>query len=242
MSFYQSIAPYYDYIFPPSAMQVAFINSKMGGVRSKQILEAGCGTGNLALKLAEQKVLVEGIDLDPEMVSAAREKAGASENVRFTQMDILKLSEKWPPNTFDAVVSFGNTLVHLIDKQQIRQFFLNAKDVLKPDGMLMVQIIHYDRILDQEIGGLPTIDNDEIRFERFYDFNESEDVVDFRTFLTVKKSGKEIRNSVKLLPLRKGQTERLLQECGFKNIRFYGSFKEDDLTSDSVPLIFTAQK
>lgn len=242
MSFYQSIAPYYDYIFPPSAMQIAFVKGMMGGICGKKILEAGCGTGNLAMKLAEQKAFIEGIDLDAEMVTAAREKTGDAKNVRFTQMNLLKLSEKWPPNTFDAVVSFGNTLVHLIDREQIRQFFLNAKNVLKPDGLLMVQIIHYDRILDQKIGGLPTIENDEIRFERFYDFNESEEVVDFRTVLTVKKSGEEIRNSVKLLPLRKKQTERLLLECGFKRIRFYGSFKEDNLTFDSVPLIFLAQK
>jgi 2-polyprenyl-3-methyl-5-hydroxy-6-metoxy-1,4-benzoquinol methylase len=242
MSFYQSIAPYYDYIFPPTPMHVAFVKSKAGDIAGKRMLEAGCGTGNLALQLAGQGAVVEGIDLDPEMISAARGKAGLSENVRFNQLDILRISEKFEPNSFDAVVSFGNTLVHLKDADQVMQFLQQVKNVLKPGGSLMVQIIHYDRILNQKINALPTIDNEEIKFERFYDLDETEGFIDFRTVLTVKKRGQRIQNLVRLLPLRKGTIVELLQECGYKDIRFYGNFKEDDLTADSQPLIFTARK
>ena len=242
MSFYQSIAPYYDYIFPPTPMHVAFVKSKAGDIAGKRMLEAGCGTGNLALQLAGQGAVVDGVDLDPEMISAARGKAGMSENVWFNQLDILRITEKFEPNSFDAVVSFGNTLVHLKDTDQVTQFLQQVKNVLKPGGSLMVQIIHYDRILNQKINALPTIDNEEIKFERFYDLDETEGFIDFRTVLTVKKRGQRIQNLVRLLPLRKETIGGLLQECGYKDIRFYGNFKVDNLTADSLPLIFTARK
>ena len=242
MSFYKSIAPFYDYIFPPAPQQVSFIKSIAGDIVGKRILEAGCGTGNLALQIVEQGAMVEGIDLDPGMIAYARKKAGENKDVRFSVLDILKINEKWGANVFDAVVSFGNTLVHLNDLDQVRQFFLNVKAVLKPGAGLMVQIINYDRILDRQIQGLPTIENEEIKFERFYDYIDSVSSIEFRTILKVKQSGEEIRNVVKLLPLRRQQLEILLEKCGFENIRFYGNFKRETLTMDSVPLIVSAQK
>ncbi|WP_291857841.1 bifunctional 2-polyprenyl-6-hydroxyphenol methylase/3-demethylubiquinol 3-O-methyltransferase UbiG [Marinilabilia sp.] len=242
MSFYKSISPFYDYIFPPAPLQVNFINRVAGNIAGKRILEAGCGTGNLALQLVEQGAMVEGIDLDPEMIAFAQEKAVRKENVRFSVLDVLKINEKWEASIFDAVVSFGNTLVHLNDLEQVSQLFLNVWAVLKPGSSVIVQIINYDRIFDKQIQGLPTIENDEIKFERFYDFNDSAASIDFRTILKVKQSGEEICNVVKLLPLRRQQLETLLKNCGFENVLFYGNFKGETLSMDSVPLIVSAQK
>ena len=41
------------------------------------ILDAGCGTGNFSIKLAERGAHVTGIDLSTEMMAVAREKAVA---------------------------------------------------------------------------------------------------------------------------------------------------------------------
>jgi glycine/sarcosine N-methyltransferase len=242
MSFYRSIAPYYDYIFPPSPLQVQFIESIAGKLERKKMLEVGGGTGNLAMLLGEQGALVDGIDLDEEMVAYAREKAHGNEDVNFYGMDMLQISEKWKGNTFDTVVCFGNTIVHLDDLPQIKSFFSMAKHVIKHDGYLLVQIINYDRILNQQIAGLPTIENEEIKFQRFYDIHENMEKIDFRTQLKVKATGEEICNVVQLFPLRKRQIESLLEECGFEEIRFYGSFSGQPLSEDSVPLIFSARK
>jgi ubiquinone/menaquinone biosynthesis C-methylase UbiE len=39
------------------------------------ILDAGCGTGNFSLKLAEKRARVTGVDLSTEMMAIAQEKA-----------------------------------------------------------------------------------------------------------------------------------------------------------------------
>jgi glycine/sarcosine N-methyltransferase len=141
MSFYKSIAPYYDYVFPPSPLQVQFIESIAGKLENKKMLEVGGGTGNLAMLLGEQGALVDGIDLDEEMIGYAQKKAENKEGINFFEMDMLQISEKWEANTFDAVVSFGNTIVHLDDLPQIKSFFTMVKSVIKPEGLLTVQII-----------------------------------------------------------------------------------------------------
>ncbi len=242
MSFYKSIAPYYDYIFPPSPLQVEFIEKICGNLKDRRILEVGGGTGNLAMLLWERGAQTVGIDLDEEMIAYARKKAGRRENINFFGMDMLQISEKWKTNTFDVVVSYGNTIVHLDNLSQVRSFFAMAKEVIKPGGHLIVQIINYDRILDQRITELPTIENEEIKFQRFYDFYKSKEKIDFRTHLKVKKSGEEIQNVVSLYPVRKRQIYALLAECGYEDIRFYGSFSGQSFSEDSIPLIFSALK
>ncbi len=242
MTFYQSIAPYYDYIFPPAAVQVSFISSKMGGIKDKHLLEAGCGTGNLAALLAAEGARVEGMDLDQEMAGMAKEKYRDVPGVAFRQGNILKMNDVYDQSSFDGIVSFGNTLVHLSGMEQVTAFFNQAHILLKPHGKLMVQIINYDHVIDEGLKGLPAIENETIKFERYYDVIEPSAQVDFRTVLTVKSTGQVIRNTVKLYPLRKHQIEEVLPVCGFSKVEFYGSFAGNPLVPSSLPLIFSAIK
>ncbi len=241
MTFYQSIAPYYDYIFPPSEAQLAFVKKETGELENQRILEAGCGTGNLARMLVRQGAQVEGVDLDDEMIRKAQEQSAGMENLNFRQLDILNIDETWPASAFNSIVSFGNTLVHLPGLPEIASFFEKVRYLLKPEGQFLVQIINYDRILDQQIERLPTIENEHIRFERYYDFVEDGTRIDFRTLLTVKETGDTLHNVVRLFPVRRAQLIRALQNAGFSDIRFRGNFQGDPLTDDSVPLIFAAR-
>ncbi len=242
MNFYQSIAPYYDHIFPPAAAQVSFITSKMGGIKDKHLLEAGCGTGNLAALLVAEGARVDGIDLDEEMVKMAREKYRNLSGVAFRQGNILKISELYVTEILDGIISFGNTLVHLSGIEEVTAFFKQAWMVLKPGGKLMVQIINYDHVIDNGLPGLPTIENEAIRFERYYDVVDPGTHIDFRTVLTVKSTREVIHNTVTLFPLRRHQVEKILLSIGFEEVTFSGSFAGDLLKPHSLPLIFSAFK
>ncbi len=80
--------------------------SQIGELKSKQLLEAGCGTGNLAALLTKEGALVKGIDLDEPMVTRAREKHFSLPGVSFKVLNILHLTEAFPLGFFDGVVSF----------------------------------------------------------------------------------------------------------------------------------------
>jgi ubiquinone/menaquinone biosynthesis C-methylase UbiE len=67
-------------------------------------LDAGCGTGFLALELAARGHRVTGIDFAPAMIAAARSKAAARGlAVRFEEADVEALP--FPARSFDLVVS-----------------------------------------------------------------------------------------------------------------------------------------
>lgn len=247
MPFYESITDYYDYIFPLNARQIDFIKGSVSGpFRGKRILDAGCGTGILALALAGLGFDLTAIDADEAMIEKAKEKAkekaGASPPVTFRQADMRRLIDAFPASSFDLVLCFGNTLVHLTDLRDVAEFFSQARQILTGEGRLLLQIVNYDYVLDRGIRELPTIDNEFVRFERLYDYDASRNLLAFNTVLTVKETGRVIRNSIPLYPLRRRELEGLLQEAGFTAITCYGDFDRTQLKDDGLPLIVEAVK
>lgn len=95
----------------------------------------------------------------------------------------------------------------------------------------------YDRIIDQDIDGLPTIENEHIRFVRNYHFKRDKKTLEFESILIDKCSGKELSNSIRLYPLRKNDLNRLLHQAGFQKIIYYGNFKKEPVQENSMPLV-----
>lgn len=71
----------------------------------ERVLDAGCGTGRVAIELANREVEVVGVDLDAQMLSVAAEKAP---HVEWVQSDLAELDLDW---TFDVVVMAGNIVL-----------------------------------------------------------------------------------------------------------------------------------
>lgn len=230
--FYQSIADVYDYIFPQSIKQLHFIEKIIPLSKDHLVLDIGCATGNLT-DLLSQKCQVIGLDLDEALLKKANEKYSLS----FLNKNMLDIEQK---PSYDHIISFGNTLVHLSNRKQVQRFFNNVYRAIKNHGNFVVQMINYDRIINQAIDHLPTIDNEHISFVRSYHIHET--YVDFETKLTIKSTGQVIENSIPLLALRKGEIEDYLREAGFKNIHFYGDLNGKSLEENDMPLIFSCNK
>lgn len=239
MEFYTSIADHYDHIFPLNKQQLNWVKQETGAT-SLHLLDAGCATGSLAIELAKCGFKVDAFDLDAQMIELARRKDD-NKVVRFTSGDLLKMEENYAANTFDGLLCFGNTLVHLNDENEIAQFLNAAYLLLKQGGKLMIQVLHYENILRRKLEQLPLIDNEVLRFERSYRYPENNSIV-FDTRLTIKAEGKTLNNSVKLYPVSHTQIRRLLIDAGFSSVKSYCDFAGNELTEQSIPLLITAVK
>ena len=240
MEFYSSISAYYDEIFPLKIRQLEFVLSSIENVESNILLDIGCGTGSLSIELAKSLGQVTGIDLDEAMLEIARSKT--KEPVSFQTMDMLSIENEFGSSAFDTVLCFGNTLVHLPGSEAIQGSIHQAHQVLKPSGKLMLQIINYDRILDQNIKGLPTIENEKVRFNRNYNYDADASKIDFETILFDKVRNRRLVNHVDLYPIRKKELTAMLEDVGFTNLNFFGSFKKSDPTLNDQPLIISCRK
>lgn len=79
-----------------------------------RVLEAGCGTGRVALALARLGHEVTGVDLDASMLAEARRDAlDAGADVRWVEADLGTLPEVLAGEQFDLVAAPGNVMVYL---------------------------------------------------------------------------------------------------------------------------------
>jgi glycine/sarcosine N-methyltransferase len=240
MQFYQSIAEYYDHIFPLDEAQVEFVRASISlPHEGKGILDIGCGTGSLAVALGRDGFRVAAIDLDAAMVKQATDKGRGLPSLRFGQLDMKSLSGMFSPSSFDGIVCFGNTLAHLKDHEDVLGVCRASRALLKSTGRFLLQILNYDRILVARLPGLPTIENDRVRFQRIYRYNDDGSIL-FRTVLTVKATDLVVENEVPLYPRRRGEVETMLSEAGFAQIRIYGDFHRGPLMPESLPLVVEA--
>jgi SAM-dependent methyltransferase len=73
-------------------------------------LDAGCGTGRVGIELARRGVAVVGVDLEPGMLTTARDRAPEVEWIEgdLTSFDLA--------TTFDVVVMAGNVMLFVGDR------------------------------------------------------------------------------------------------------------------------------
>ena len=76
-------------------------------LQPRSVLDAGCGTGRVAVELARRGVDVVGVDLDPSMLEVARAKAPA---LPWVEADLAAVELG---RTFDVVVMAGNVMIFL---------------------------------------------------------------------------------------------------------------------------------
>ncbi len=73
----------------------------------RTVLDAGCGTGRVAIELARRGYGVTGVDVDPAMLGRARAKAP---DLAWIEADLAGLDLG---QTFDVVVAAGNVMIYL---------------------------------------------------------------------------------------------------------------------------------
>jgi len=100
----------------------------------RQVVDLGCGTGNVTRILAERwhDATVTGVDSSPEMLAAA---AAQPSRIRWVQSDVAV----WKPER-PVDVLFSNAALHWLDGHATLFPYLLAQ--LAPRGTLAVQIPH----------------------------------------------------------------------------------------------------
>jgi ubiquinone/menaquinone biosynthesis C-methylase UbiE len=104
--------------------------------KSGEVLELGCGAGDVALLFAEKGYQATGIDIAPTAIGWAREKALKSGIKADFEVGAVTNLERWEDERFDAVID-GHCL-HCIIGEDRAAVLKETCRVLKPGGLFYV--------------------------------------------------------------------------------------------------------
>jgi len=103
------------------------------------VLEIGCGTGSLALRLADRAACYDGVDVSDVMLGHARSKADAAgaDHLNFHCMPFQRDTVPFAPETFDVVCAFS--ILHLVDDRT--DTLAHLYELVKPGGFLVASTV-----------------------------------------------------------------------------------------------------
>jgi len=107
---------------------VEFLLAGNGGCT---VLDAGCGTGRVAIELARRGMTVTGVDADADMLATARAKAPLD-----WQLADLAALDGAGGGPFDLVLLAGNVMI-FVEPGTEGQVLANLAGLLRPGGMLV---------------------------------------------------------------------------------------------------------
>ncbi len=102
------------------------------------LLDLACGTGSVSVRLAEKGYEVIGVDLSPEMLSEAQNKAySAGQNILFLCQDMTALDLY---GTVDAAVCTLDGLCHLPDEDSLSATLQKVSLFMNPGGVFLFDV------------------------------------------------------------------------------------------------------
>lgn len=123
--------------------------------RDGLVIEAGCGNGNTARTIRAAGFNIEGVDFAPEVIAANR---AIDPDGRYRVGDVRQLD--YSSNSLAGYISLG-VIEHFNDTQR-RQILLEAARTLRPGGVALVTVPHYNLLRRLRFGlarGAPVPDD-----------------------------------------------------------------------------------
>lgn len=102
------------------------------------LLDLACGTGSISVRLAKKGYEVIGVDLSPEMLSEAQNKAySAGQNILFLCQDMTALDLY---GTVDAAVCTLDGLCHLPNEESVFAALQKVSLFMNPGGVFLFDV------------------------------------------------------------------------------------------------------
>ena len=133
----------YDEQVPDWAGEIDFYQdlARRANEKSEAVLEVACGTGRVAVRLAEAGARVTGLELSNEMLDIARQKTRRMPNIRWVQgnMRAFELDER-----FGLAMIPGHSFLFLLTTEDQLSCLESIYRHLLPGGVLVIHLDHQD--------------------------------------------------------------------------------------------------
>lgn len=252
-----AVAESYDLVPQYTARgDIDFYLSQCDGVQGK-MLELGCGTGRVLIKIARTGKSVTGVDLSEHMLAVCRknlsqEPPEVRERVSIVQANMaeFELGEK-----FDLAIIPFRALQHLVDVKEQVVCLERVGQHLKPGGRLVFDVfqVNLNYLVNppavdevEDVAETELSDGRRLRrTHRVLKVHRAEQYSDVELIYYVTGVDGKTERLAQAFPMRfffRYELEHLLVRCGFKVKQIYGNFDGTRLTDSSPEMIFVAER
>ncbi|RLT42006.1 MAG: class I SAM-dependent methyltransferase [Chloroflexi bacterium] len=133
---FTTIAPFYDLDFEDYDDDVSFYQS-LAEYHGDTVLELGCGTGRVAVPLAQSGLKVTGVDINDAMLAVAKQRMGARKGLTLKRGDMTTLNLK---QTYALVTVPLGGVQHLASVEEFADTIAVIARHLAPGGVAVVDI------------------------------------------------------------------------------------------------------
>lgn len=187
---FKEMAKYYDFIYSfkgkDYAGEAAFLDRMINkyGNKGKQLLDAGCGTGEHLVYL-KRKYDVMGLDLHREMINVARKKLG---NVELRQGDMrsFNLNKK-----YDVIICMFSSINYNRTRQDYLRTFRNFYRHLNKGGVVVGDLFTRDMFDPKGVFGYDLYEKGDLHVGRLYS-TKLEGNTGMFYFMYLVKDGKKV--------------------------------------------------
>lgn len=215
---------------------------KHGTDKPELVLDLGCGTGSLCIELAKRGYNMTGIDLSPDMLSCAGEKALAEgAEILFLNQDMREFELY---GTEDAILCMMDSLNYLTEYADVVETFKLVDNYLNPDGIFIFDI-NTQYKLSQVLGDNVFYDmGDEISYIWQNEYDKEAGISGFDLTFFVKE-GELYRKHEEFHEERAysyDEIEQALNEAGLELLGKYHEFTLQKPKKNSERVFFVCKK
>ena len=251
-------AELYDVSVPDWPGEIDFYRQLAAEARSRAeaVLEVACGTGRVAIRLAQGGTHVTGIDRSAAMLDVARQKSAGMSNARWVQADMRSFDLG---ATFGLAVIPGHSFQHMLTPDDQMACLACVRRHLTPGGVLVVHLDHLDVAWLGELvtgqAGILTPPQEvihpktgrRVRTTQAWSYERSTQTASLTTvWEEIGANGTVVdrwqRGPMPLHCICRFEMEHLLARAGFAVTALYGDFGRGALTDESSEMVWVTRK
>lgn len=215
--------------------------------RPSAVADLGCGTGTIAIPLAQAGLNVTGIDLSHDMIAVARDKEASIRKelhipgvLRWQQGDV----REWKlPEPQDAAISLCDCLNYVLTEVDLLRAFRSTFEGLAPGGTFLFDM-HHENQLEAYMEHEPFChDDEEVSYLWTCELEEETATITHRlVFFLPEEDGRyrRVEETHRERAYSEATVRRLLAEAGFRRVESFADFSFESVDDASTMRMFFA--
>jgi 2-polyprenyl-3-methyl-5-hydroxy-6-metoxy-1,4-benzoquinol methylase len=239
MELIQNVIEYYDELYPVTEGQKKFYADLMTKYAIPvKFLRIGCGTGYFEHLLAREGHDVTGIDTSKEMLESANlKRRNQLMAIRFFLMSTIDMTRFLGQGFYNIISCLNNEVLFIHDRTLMRKYFFDCKQLLAPNGTLVLQLTNF--MINNNVPVIKLTTRESIRAKLYTEILTKDDGSKYLSEEVETGTGKvlPVVDKTSIYPLLPSEIEEFAEEAGFSSAEFYADFSKKEFTGKEPEMI-----